>query len=61
MKAAKTISVMLQILIIMPIWWFLLITILRAINASELTWFLFWIYVPVSVLVAVIREIVATK
>lgn len=36
-------------LITAHIWFYLLYQILTAINASELTWFLFWVYVPVSI------------
>ena len=50
MKAAKIIRATLHLLIVVPIWWYLLVTILRGINASDLTWFLFWVYIPVAAL-----------
>lgn len=33
----------------LPIWLYVLHYILTAIEASEFVWFLFWIYVPVSI------------
>lgn len=48
MKAAAGI---LGIFIVMPIWFYLLHSILTAIGANELEWFLYWAYVPVSLIV----------
>lgn len=41
-------GLILAIFITIPIWLFLLYKILHAVNASELMWFLYWIYVPAN-------------
>lgn len=38
-------------LITTPIWFYLLYKILVAVNATDLMWFLYWIYLPFTVLV----------
>ncbi len=54
----KTIMAILSVLIVAPIWFYLLYCILVRVEASELMWFLFWIYIPVAVMVAVMRELI---
>ena len=44
----KAIAGFLTILISAPIWYYLLYQILLKVDASELMFFLFWIYVPVA-------------
>jgi len=58
MKAANLVSTVLTIVVVMPIWFYLLYTLLKGVNASELTWFLFWVYIPVAALCRVIAAIV---
>lgn len=48
MKPIQKISTLLGTVIVLPIWYYLLYKLLTATNASELQFFLFWIYVPVS-------------
>ena len=45
-------------LVVMPIWWYLLYKILITVEATELMWFLFWIYVPVGVVIHTLTQIV---
>jgi hypothetical protein len=45
-------------LIVMPIWWYLMYKILQGVNASELMWFLFWIYIPSSLIVRVLQTLI---
>lgn len=33
----------------LPIWFYLIYQIMKAVNATELMWFLFWIYVPLTI------------
>jgi len=47
MKIAKTLIVM---TISMPIWFYLVYKILLLVDASELMWFLFWIYIPATLI-----------
>lgn len=49
MKAAGSI---LSLFVTLPIWFFLLYTILTAIHPDRLVWFLFWIYVPIGFIAA---------
>jgi len=58
MKKAKIVSAILTLLIVMPIWYYLLYQILKAINASELLFFLCWVYIPSGILVLIIGKIV---
>jgi hypothetical protein len=53
----KAVAAILGLFITMPIWFFLLYRILEAIIASELTWFLYWVYVPVGIIVGVLSKV----
>jgi hypothetical protein len=37
-------------IIIVPIWYFLMYTVLTAIHPDRLVWFLFWVYVPLRLI-----------
>jgi quinol-cytochrome oxidoreductase complex cytochrome b subunit len=56
-KAVKILGASIQILLVLPMWFYFLYSILRAINADRLLWFLFWAYLPLGVLCRVIEEI----
>ncbi len=56
-KAMKVLVGILGLCVTMPIWYYLMYTILKAINASQLTWFLFWVYLPVSIFVLVVTKV----
>lgn len=51
---AKAIAGLLSIFVTTPIWFYILYKVLDKIGASELVWFLFWIYVPVNLLCALL-------
>ena len=34
----------------LPMWYYLIYQILKGVNASELTWFIFWMYMPLNIL-----------
>lgn len=57
MKSAKIISATLTFLVTMPIWYYILYTVLSAIHADRLVWFLYFIYIPVGFLVGVLSKI----
>ena len=42
----KIIASLAGLFICLPIWLYLLYKILVAVNATELMWFLYWIYIP---------------
>ena len=57
----KTAAGMIALFLVMPIWFYLLYKILESVGASELMWFLFWIYIPVNILVNLIARLVEDK
>ena len=48
----KTAAALITVFITLPVWFYILYQILTAINASELTWFLYWVYIPFSLFVS---------
>ena len=56
MKKLNWIAGLLGLFVTLPLWFYLLYRVLTEINATELTWFVFWIYIPASI---VIHTIVA--
>jgi hypothetical protein len=57
MKAIRLISGLLSIFLVMPIWYYLLYQILVRVNASELMFFLYWVYLPVALLSMTLSKI----
>ena len=53
----KIVGALLGVFVSLPIWFYLLFTILTAIQATPLTWFLFWVYIPVTFLVSIVGAI----
>ena len=47
----------LSLFVVLPIWYFLLYRILEAVNAAELTWFLYWVYIPASLLASALVKL----
>jgi hypothetical protein len=41
-----------------PIWFFLLFTVLNAIHPDRLVWFLFWVYLSLGLLIALVQAVV---
>jgi hypothetical protein len=58
MKAMKIIVGIASIFIIAPIWYYILYSILSALNVDRLVWFLFWVYVPLGLLVGIMAKII---
>lgn len=58
MKKLKIVRALLGVLVGLPIWLYLLYQILERVQASELMWFLFWAYMPVSIIVTFIGGLV---
>ena len=42
----------------LPIWFYLMYKILEMIQATELMWFLFWVYIPFSIIVFVMKSVI---
>lgn len=50
----KIIASLAAIFISVPIWFYLLYKILVLVNATELMWFLYWIYLPATMFVHIV-------
>ena len=57
MKVMKAIAGLVSIMITLPIWFYLFYQVLIRVNASELMFFLFWVYVPSSIFIAMVVKI----
>ena len=56
MKKLVIVKSLVALLITIPIWFYLLHSILVAINATDLQFFLFWVYVPFAIFVHLVRS-----
>lgn len=48
---ARFIAGLVAVFLQLPIYFYLFYKILEAVNASELMWFLYWVYVPVTLFI----------
>jgi len=46
-----------SLLVTQPIWYWLLYQILVRVQASQLMWFLFWVYVPFGLTISILFKI----
>ena len=60
-KNMKAIAGLLALFISAPIWYYLLYQILVRVNASELMFFLYWIYLPVSIFAGALTKIAESE
>ena len=44
-----------------PIWFYLLYQILSSIEASELAWFLYWVYLPFMLVAQLLSQIIINE
>lgn len=58
MAALKALSAIIVLLLTLPIWFYLLYKVLQAVNASDLMWFLYWIYIPATFIASAIGKLV---
>lgn len=61
MKTSKIVVIVLYTLVVAPIWYYLMYKILTLVNATELMWFLFWVYVPVGFICGIISKVVESN
>ena len=61
MNTAKVCRTAIGFCVTIPIWLYLVYKILLLVEATELMWFLYWIYVPAVVLVSVLNIILDEK
>lgn len=57
----KILSALIAVFITVPIGIYLQYMILKMLPATELMWFLFWVYVPFGLLVAVVQRLMEDK
>lgn len=57
MSKAKVFATLLAMFISLPIWFYLLYKILEAVQASELMWFLYWVYLPASIFITLVVKL----
>ena len=53
----KIIAIILYMFIVAPIWVYLLYKILEYVEATELMWLLYWIYVPVAIISSILIKV----
>jgi hypothetical protein len=56
MNKAKLFAVLVSLFVTGPIWYYLFYKILVAVHATELMMFLFWVYVPISLIMGIIIQ-----
>jgi hypothetical protein len=61
MKALRTVAGLIVLFIQLPIWWYLIYKILQMVNATELMWFLFYVYVPVTLFTSFIQRMLESE
>jgi len=57
MKNKLIVVLITTLLIQTPIYFYLVIQILKRVQATELMWFLFWIYVPISIITSLLVKL----
>ena len=57
MNKAKVFATLLAMFISLPIWFYLLYKILEAVQASELMWFLYWVYLPANIFITLVVKL----
>jgi len=57
----KLISGLLALFVVSPIWYYLLYQILVKVNASELMFFLYWVYIPAAIFASILAKIAESK
>lgn len=59
MKTAKLLRGVLVSLVTTPTWFYVMYQVLTAIHATDVTWLLFWVYVPAYSVVSAIAVVTA--
>ena len=57
MKKIRLVLWLLALLIIGPMWYYLMYKILQMINATELMWFVYWVYAPLAFVLGGIKSV----
>lgn len=57
MKPFGIASLLLSLFVTLPMWFFLMYSMLRLLPVDRLVWFIYWMYIPCSVVLSVIAKI----
>jgi len=57
-KALKAFVAVGVLFISLPLWFYLLYKVLQAVNATDLMWFLFWVYVPFTIVLGIMQKLI---
>ena len=57
----KAIAVLVGFLVVAPIWYWLLYQVLARVNATELMWFLYCVYITSDIFVGVLTKLTDAK
>lgn len=61
MQVAKAIAGLIGLFITVPIWFYLLYQVLVRVQATELMFFLFWVYMPLTLLISIVTKLADAK
>jgi hypothetical protein len=59
MGKLKFVNGLLAVFVTLPLWLGIMYQVLQGINASDLLWFMYWVYVPVVMFVTFISRVLA--
>ena len=48
---------LLSLFVVLPIWFYLMFSILKMVEATDVMWLLYWVYVPITALSNVLVKI----
>lgn len=51
----------LSLLVVLPIWFYLMFSVLKMVGATDIMWLLYWVYVPVVSLSNVLIKLAARE
>jgi hypothetical protein len=61
MKGLKIFAGIASLCVTAPIWYFLVYTMLNAAHPDRLVWFLFWVYVPLAILLGILQVVISAN
>jgi hypothetical protein len=59
MKKFSHLTTFLRVFVVLPIWFYLVWWLLERNNAGELQMFLFWVYVPLNIIVVIVAGFIS--
>lgn len=53
----KAIYGLISLFLVAPIWYYLLYKVLQGVNATDVMWLLYWVYVPAALFCSILQKI----